>query len=182
MQKRRMRLFFIFCAVIVILLTNSSLVLAQPQSGYHPGCFFNLQFVMTVSWSGNDTQEPISPGETREVNFTISSTVTRGAFGRWLLQLLEGRTFSIRLSILDKPDWCVTWIIPANITGTIQSDQITCYNSLLFIHLNDGAPSNYTLGWVKIRCIAEDKKGPFNIFTLVHGYENDFTISFIVGL
>jgi len=58
MKKKGMKVFFILFTVIVILFTNSSLVLAQPQSGYHPGCFFNLQFVMNLSWE-NETVEPI---------------------------------------------------------------------------------------------------------------------------
>jgi len=178
MKTRGMRNFFILS--IVILLTNSSLALAQPQNGYHPQGFFNLQFVIDLSW-GNETQEPISPGETREVNLTVTTCVTRGAYGRWLLQLLEGRTFPIQLSIVDKPDWCVAWMIPANITGIIQPDQVLEQPSLLYIHLNDDAPSNYTSGWVKIHGSIDDKKGPFNIFTLVNGYEQNYTIEFTAG-
>ena len=180
MKKRGMRIFFISCTIIVILLTNSSLVLAQLQSGYHPGCFFNLQFVMNLSW-GNETAEPISPGETREVHLTISSTVTRGAYGRILLQILEGGTYPIQLSVEDKPDWCIAWTSQENFTGIIVPDEMCTQNTLLYIHLNDDAPSNYTLGWVKLRCTINDKKGPFNILTLIHGYENTFTLSFITG-
>jgi hypothetical protein len=141
-----MRNFFILS--IVILLTNSSLALAQPQNGHHPQGLFNLQFFIDLSW-GDETQEPIPPGETREVNLTVTTSVTRGLYGRMLLQLLESRTFPIQLSIVDKPDWCVAWMIPANITGIIQPDQELEQRSLLYIHLNDDAPSNYTERWVK---------------------------------
>jgi len=181
MKKRGMRNFFILFTIIVVLLLQSSLVSAQPQSGYHPGCFFNLQFVMNLSWSGNDTQEPISPGETREVHLTISSTVTRGAYGRILLQILEGGTYPIQLFVEEKPEWCIAWTSQENFTGVILPNEMCTQNTLLYIHLNDDAPSNYTLGWVKLRCAINDKKGPFNILTLIHGYENTFTLSFIPG-
>ena len=65
MKTRGMKNFFILSIVIVILLTNSSLALAQPQNGYHTQGLFNLQFVMNLCW-GNETQTPISPGETRK--------------------------------------------------------------------------------------------------------------------
>jgi hypothetical protein len=167
-------------AVIVILFTFSPLALAQSQDGYHPRCIFHLQFVLTISW-GNETQEPISPGETREVNLTISYVVSRGVYGRLLLQLLKGKSFPIQLFIGDKPDWCEAWTLPENITGVIAPDEVGVQYSSLFIHLDDDAPSNYTLGYVKIRCVAEDKKGPFNILTLIHGYEQQFTITFVPG-
>jgi hypothetical protein len=181
LKTRGTKIFFILCTVIVIILTNSSTALAKPQNGYRPQGLFNLQFVLNVSWPGNETSEPISPGETRDVNITISYLVTRGLYGTLLLQLLKGKSFPIQLSIEDKPDWCEAWTLPENMTGVIAPDEVGVQYSSLFIHLNDDAPSNYTLGYVKIRCIAEDKKGPFNIFTLVHGYDNDFTISFITG-
>ena len=181
MKTRGMRIFFILCTVIVILLTNGSTALAKPQNGYHPQGLFNLQFVMDLSW-GNETQEPISPGETRKVNLTVVTyTVFRSLYGRMLLHLLEGSSFPIQLSIEDKPDWCIAWIIPENITGVIIPHEAFYQNLLLFIHLNDDAPSNYTSGLVKIRCIIEDKKGPFNIFTLVKGYEQNYTMEFTAG-
>jgi hypothetical protein len=181
LKTRGTKNFFILCTVIVIILTNGSTALAKPQNGYQSQGLFNLQFVMYVSWPENETGKPISPGETREVHLTISSTVTRGALGGILLRILEGGTFPIQLSIEATPDWCIAWTSQENFTGVILPNEMCTQNTLLYIHLNDDAPSNYTLGYVKIRCIAEDKKGPFNIFTLVHGYENDFTISFLPG-
>lgn len=180
MRATRVKTYFVLFMTIVILFTNGPSVVAQSQSKYHPQCFFNFQFVLNIRW-GNETAQPISPGETREVNLTISYTIARGAFGKRLLQLLEGGSFIIQLSIEDKPDWCTAWINPANITGIITPDPEVNERSQLFIHLDEDAPTNYTLGWVKIRGSIDDRKGPFNIITLIHGYENTFTVSFIPG-
>ena len=175
-----MKKYSVIFVVIGILFTCSPLAFAQSQDEYHPQGIFHLQFVLTVSW-GNETQTPISPGETREVNMTIYYCVTRGVYGGLLLQLLKGKSFPIQLSIEDKPDWCEAWMLPENMTGVIAPDEVGVQYSSLFIHLNDDAPTNYTLGWVKMRCVAEDKKGPFNILTLIHSFEQSFTIAFVPG-
>jgi len=87
-----------------------------------------------------------------------------------LLQILEGRSFPILVSIEDKPDWCTARISPENITGVIMPDQILSDVSLLSIRLNEGAPLNHTVGFVKIRFTIDDMKGPFHILTLIQGY------------
>jgi len=142
---------------------------------------FHLQFALTISWQGNATHTPISNGETRQVNITIGYTVTRGAFGKFLLRLLEGRSFTIRLSIEDTPEWCEPWFTQENFTGVVQLDENEHTTTSLFIHVNDDAPNDYSQGWVKAHAWIEDLKGPFRIFTLILGYEKQFTISFVNG-
>ena len=182
MKTRGMRIFFILCTVIVILLTNSSLAIAQPQDGYHTqGLFFNLQFVMTISWGANETQTPIHPGEARQVHLIVAHTVARGALGRMLLRLLEDRPFPIRLSIEDKPDWCTAHLSVENFIGVITPDEVQSINSVLFIQLSEDAPLNYTLGYVKIHGVIDHMKGPFNILTLIHGYETNVTLFFVTS-
>jgi hypothetical protein len=183
MRTRGMRIFLIVCTVIVILLTNSSLAIAQPQYGYHTqGLFFNLQFVMTISWGANETQTPIHPGEVRQVHLIVAHTVARGALGRMLLRLLEGRPFPIRLSIEDKPDWCTAHLSVENFIGVITPDEVQSINSVLFIQLSEDAPLNYTLGYVNLHGVIDDMKGPFNILTLIQGYESNVTLFFITSL
>jgi len=170
----------ILCIIIGILFTNISVTSAPPEQGRNKSCLFNLQFIVCITW-GNETHTPIRPGETREVNLTITYYITRGIYGKMILQILKGKTFPIRLSIEDKSDNCTAWIIPENITGIIEPDETQMNVSHLFIHLNEDAPGDYSLGIVRIRGVIEDKKGPFNILTLIQGYENNFTISFISG-
>ena len=137
-------------------------------------------FVLNVSW-GNETGEPISPGETREVNITISYIVTRGLYGTLLLQILKGKSFPIQLSIEDKPDWCEAWILPENMIGVVAPGEVGVQYSSLFIRLNDDAPGNYTIGYVKICGTIKDMKGPFHIITLIQGFEHDYALNFQTG-
>jgi hypothetical protein len=181
MKIKKVHYFFIFFTALVILLAHTLPVVAQPQHRFQPQCVFNFQFVLDILWQGNQTQQPILPGETREVNLTIYYGITRGLFGKIFLQLLKGGSFPIQLSVEDTPEWCVAWIDPTTITGIIDPGQIQKEPSRLFIHLNEDAPTNFTLGWVEIRGSIDDKKGPFNIMTLIHGYQNDFTLHFITG-
>jgi len=91
--------------ILLFIGTYSIPAVAQSQDdNQSQGIIFNLMFVMTVSWSANETSKPISPGETREVNITITYLVTRGIYGRLLLQLLKGKSFPLQLSIENKSD------------------------------------------------------------------------------
>lgn len=179
MKKRGKKNFFILFTIIVMLLLQSSLASAQPQNDYHKQGLFGLQFVMTISW--NATITPIHPGEVRQVHLIATYTVARGALGRMLLRLLEGRPFPLRLSIGDKPDWCTAQLSVENFIGVITPDEIQIVNSVLFIQLSEDAPLNYTLGYVKLHGVIDDMKGPFNILTLIQGYETNVTLFFVTS-
>ncbi len=181
MKIRGLRKLCIAFSIIVILLLSSSLVVAQPKKEILKKSLFNLQFVLTISWSGSDLQQPILPGETRAVNLSIISCVTRGAYGKILLRFLEGGTFIMHLGIEDTPEWCTAWTLQENFTGVIKSDDVTLHNTLMYVHLSDDAPGNYSLGWVKICSSINDKKGPFNIITLIHGFKQTATLAFNTG-
>ena len=162
-----------------MLFLQSSLASAQPQNSSHKQGLFGLQFVMTISW--NATQTPIHPGEARQVQLIVAHTVARGALGRMLLRLLEGRPFPFRLSIGDKPDWCTAQLSVENFIGVIIPDEVQSVNSVLFIQLSEDAPLNYTLGYVKLHGVIDDMKGPFNILTLIQGYETNVTLFFVTS-
>jgi hypothetical protein len=179
-KTRGMKNLFIIFTIIVMLLLQSSLASAQPQNDYPKQDLFGLQFVMNITW-GNETQTPIHPREVRQVHLIVSYTVTRGVLGRMLLRLLEGRSFPLRLSIGDKPDWCTAQLSVENFIGIIIPDEIQTVNSVLFIQLSDDAPLNYTLGYVQIHGVIDDIKGPFNILTLIHGYETNVTLFFVTS-
>lgn len=180
MKIKRIRNLGVLCTIIGILLANTCVASAKPEQKPHNNSLFNLQFVMNIRW-GNETDTPISPGELREVNLTISYTVVRGALGRMILLLLEGSAFPLRLTIGDKPDWCSAQLAQEQFMGVIKNDQIQCLSSILFIQLSEEAPHNYTLGYVKIHGVIDDMKGPFNILTLINGYEQESIVSFVTG-
>ena len=144
------------------------------------GSIFNFQSILSIRWSGNDTVEPIRPGEVRDVHLEIVYLVIRGAFWNILFHFLEGREMTITLSIDDKSEWCTAHVEPGILTGTVSSDmQYT--SSLLTIQLDEGAPLNYSLGYVKIRGIIEDMKGPFRMLTIIEGFNQRFTCCFVTA-
>ena len=176
-----MKKILILCATIVILLLQSSLASAQSQKDYQNQGIFGLQFVITISWGANQTQQPIHPGEVRTVPVLIDYSVVRGAFGNILLHLLGGRPFPLRLSIVDKPDWCTAYLSIEDFIGVIQPDMIQEVYSVLNIQLSENAPLNHTLGYAKIHGSIESIKGPFDILTIIQGYDINATISFITS-
>jgi hypothetical protein len=166
--------------IIFVLLSSYSFVVAQPQKESR-NRLIHLQFSTTVSWNASQSSTPILPGETREVNITITYTVNRGAYGKFLLRLLDGRSFSIQLAIEEKPVWCDAWFVPVTLTGIVNPREIEIQNSSLFIHLNEDAPTNHTIGELKNRCSIDDMKGPFKIFTLIDGFEQAFALPVMTG-
>jgi len=172
-------IFIVFLIIFALICSNSSVV-AQLQKESPIKGLIPLQFSLTVSWNGSQTAQPFSPGETREVILDVAYTVNKGLLGGLLLHLLKGKSFSIQLSIEEKPDWCDAWFIPETMTGVVTHD-IGKQNSSLFIHVNEDAPTNHTIGELKIRCAIDDMKGPFKIFTLIQGFEQIFSLLFITG-
>jgi len=166
--------------IIFVLLSSNSFVVAQPQKESLNN-LFHLQFSLTVAWNGSQTSQPISPGETRVVILDVAYTVNKGLLGGLLLHLLKGKSFPIQLSIEEKPDWCDAWFVPVTLTGFINPGEIEIQNSSLFIHVNEDAPTNHTIGELKSRCAIDDMKGPFKIFTLIQGFEQIFSLTFITG-
>jgi hypothetical protein len=145
----------------------------------YPRGIFHLQYVLTTCWDANQTYAPISNGETREVNITVQSMVTRGAFGKILLRLLEGSPYNIHLSVTDTPEWCEPYFTLENLTATVHSDEIEISETSLCIHVLEDAPGNYSEGWVKCRAWVESMTGPFRFFALIHGFKQNFTVSFV---
>jgi len=172
-------IFIVFLIIFALICSNSSVV-AQLQKESPIKGLIPLQFSLTVSWNGSQTAQPFSPGETREVILDVAYTVNKGLLGGLLLHLLKGKSFSIQLSIEEKPDWCDAWFIPETMTGVVTHD-IGKQNSSLFIHVNEDAPTNHTIGELKSRCAIDDMKGPFKIFTLIQGFEQIFSLTFITG-
>ena len=181
MKKKGMKKILILFAIIVMLLLQSSLASAQLEKGSQKQSLFGLQFVMNITWDGNDTQTPIRPGEVRQVHLVVTYTVTRGAFGRMFFHFLDGRFFSLRLSIIDKSDWCTALLSVENFIGVITPDETQTTASMLYIQLSEDAPLNYTLGYVKLRGVIDNMQGPFNKVILIQGYEANFTVPFITS-
>jgi hypothetical protein len=120
------------------------------------------------------------PGEVRVVFLTIISFVTRGPFGKFLLNILTGQPYVMQITVEDTPEWCTTWTSQEYFTQVINPDEVAVQAIPLYIFLNDDAPSN-SVGCIKIRLTIYDKKGPFDIITLIEGFKQTATLAFITG-
>jgi hypothetical protein len=169
----------LFC-IIVILLASNSLVVAQPQKETVRKSLFNLQFVLTVSWSANETSEPFLPGELHVIILTIASCVTRGVFGKSILNLLTGRPYLTGITVEETPEWCTAWTSEEYFTQAIVPDETMVMSVPLYIFLNENAPS-HSVGNVKIHIKIFDKKGPFDFITLIEGFDQVATLAFVTG-
>lgn len=135
------------------------------------GLLFNLQSVVTVTWSGNQTEKPVVPrGAIRQVDIDVTYMVTRGVLGKNLLYLYSGKTAFIKLSIESTSDWA---------TASLQSDTIAVPVSsepqygttILSLQVSENAPA-FALGVVTIKA-SVPKMG------LIQGYEQSFDLNFV---
>jgi len=135
------------------------------------GLIFNLQSTLNVTWA-NEMQEPLVPrGELRTLTLVIAHTVTRGALDEGLLVTLTGALIKIDISIIETPSWCTATISQGTLSVTVQPDKTSTVETTLSIQVANDAPA-YDLGYIKIKATAART-------SLIAGYENDFTLSFI---
>lgn len=168
----------LFC--IIILFASTASAATQPRRETSRHGLFNIQFVCTVSWSGNQTQTPIIPGEIRTINLIINTNIIRGSLGRLFLHLLNGHPFLTRISIEEAPEWCTAWTSEEYFTQMIVTDNTLTLSNPLYIFVDENAPE-HSVGFVKIHIKIYDVKGLFEIVTFVEGYEQVATLAFVTG-
>jgi len=156
-------------SIVTGIILISVIVAVLPTTSAGP--LFNLQSVVNVSW-GNETQKPVIPrGELRQLDLTVTHTVTRGALGQFLLQLYTNTQITIDLTITETPSWCTATLSQGTIATVIIPDQSTTKTTQLSLQVADDAPA-YGLGYVKIKATARK-------IAVIKGYEQEFTLSFI---
>jgi hypothetical protein len=168
----------LFCIIIFFASTASAATTPQREAGRHG--LFNIQFACTVSWSGNQTQTPITPGDLRSINLEVTSSVIRGVFGGLFLKLLKGNPYLTKISVEESLEWCTAWISEEYFTQTMYPDQVSTIYVPLYIFVDENAP-NHTVGTVRINIKIYDMKGPFEFFTVVEGCEQIATLAFVTG-
>jgi hypothetical protein len=137
------------------------------------GILYNLQSVLTVSWSANDTKTPVVPrGALRTLELTINHHVTRGVFGQVLLQLYAGYPVVIHIEIVKTPTWVTATLAQGTLTVTVTPDIAgSTVTTQISLQVADDAPA-YGLGYIELKATAQ-KAG------LIKGFEQNFTLSFV---
>ena len=170
--------FFVSCLIVMPAISSaSSTPTLRPDRG-----LFHLQFIIYLSWLGNATSTPINPGETRQIPMNVSSTVTRGAFGKLLLFLLADRQFVIQAEVQNVSSWATAGLV-ANTLNSVIPSQAGVFSTIpdtLSIFVKIGTPP-YQTGFVILHLWADDYQGPLGLWTLIGGYDATFTLSFVSG-
>ena len=136
------------------------------------GLIFNLQSVLTVSWSANQTQQPVVPrGALRSLDLTITHEVTRGIFGLGMIKVYSNRQIVIDVEIIETPSWCTATLAQSTLSTTVIPDTRTEVHTSLTLQVADNAPA-FGLGYIKLRATAK-KAG------LIQGFTQDFTLTFV---
>ena len=156
-------------SIVTGLVLVGVLVAVLPTTSAGP--IFNLQSTLNVTW-GNEMQEPIVPrGELRTLTLNITHTVAKGVLGADVLALLTGSLIRINVSIIQTPSWCTATISQGTLSVIVQPNAISHVETKVSIQVANDAPA-YDLGYIKIKATAART-------SLIAGYENDFTLSFI---
>jgi hypothetical protein len=157
-------------SIITGLVLISTIVAIIPTTS--AGLIFNLQGVVTVSWPGGETAQPVVPrGELRVLNLNVTYYVTKSFFGSGLLQAYSGKSIVITLEIIETPTWCTANIAQGTISATVVPNGKYYATTTLTLQVADDAPA-FGLGSIKVRATAAAGG-------LIKGYQNDFTLSFI---
>jgi hypothetical protein len=136
------------------------------------GLIFNLQSVLTVEWSANQTQQPVIPrGALRALDIAISHTITHGVFGQGLLTAYNGKSIIINVEVIETPSWCTATIGQGTLATTVRPGETTVVKTTLSLQVADNAPA-FGLGYIKLKATAR-KAG------LIEGFEQDFTLTFV---
>jgi hypothetical protein len=136
------------------------------------GLIFNLQSVLTVSWSANQTEAPVVPrGALRSLDLSISHTVTRGVFGEGMIRVYANKVIVINVEIVEVPTWVTATIAQGTLSTTVQPGETTFVKTSISLQVADNAPA-FAQGYIKLKATAK-KAG------LIEGFTQDFTLTFL---
>ena len=156
-------------SIVMIVLLGSIFASLIPVTS--AGLIFNLQSVIGVSWSGNETAEPVVPrGAIRPVGIEVSYVVTRGVFGRGVIAAYTGKNAFIKLEIVEHSPWVTATLQTDTIPMPI-SEEIHYGKTIVSFQVAEDAPA-YGLGFIKIRASVE-KLG------LIDSYDQTFNLNFV---
>jgi len=140
---------------------------------------FKIQSVVNIVYSGYETRDPISPGETVTIPLTISYRVTRGILGKNILDLMElkNKKAIVSLEIVEESKWCKCTLDTDKISMQLSENEQ--YEKVdLSIFVKEYAP-NVRLGFIKIKANVNTIPGPFGLYPIVESYSKFFTINFL---
>jgi len=150
----------------------------------HPGNFFGLNSNIIISWDANQTEEPVIPrGPLRSVYLDISFWVTWGVIGRFINYIYRGTPIPLKVSVIDKPEWCVATLSQGTlqcIIPPLKENSHQILHTLLTVQVADDAPA-FELCPITIQTTIEPLRGPFGLITVMQGITKVVNVTFTVG-
>ncbi len=132
------------------------------------GLLFNLQSVVSVSYSGNETASPVVPrGSIINVKLDITYYVTRGVLGQGILIAYGGKNAFVKLEIVGNSDWLTANLMKDTVPFEISDQKQTSTYSISF-QASENAPA-YAQGFITI-------KASVATMGLIEGFEQEFTL------
>ncbi len=145
--------------------------LISVTSSTSAGLLLNLQSVVNVEWSGNETSQPAIPrGPIQPVDLIVSYQVTRGVFGKGVLLAYASKLAFIKLEIIDKSPWVQATLQSDTIALPI-SEEMHSAKTIISFQVAENAPA-YGLGFIKL-------KASVSKMQLVQGFEKEFVLNFV---
>jgi hypothetical protein len=170
---------------IILLFAGTGIVSAQKTTSTHEtllGDGFGLQSYITVSWSGNQTQEPLDPlGAPRLITINVAYNVIKSLFGRIILSyyVLTKQTINISIEIIDKPDYCTATLSQSSLRFPISEIPLVQQTNLT-VAINDHAPA-YEPFFISMKASVDTVFGPFSFLPFIHGFEQIFSLGVVPG-
>ncbi len=132
------------------------------------GLLFNLQSVVSVGYSGNETEEPVVPrGSIMNVQMDVNYYVTRGVLGEGILLAYKGKNAFVKLEIVGHSEWLTANLMKDTVPFSISDEKQTSTFNVAF-QASENAPA-YAQGYITIKASVA-KLG------IIEGFEQEFTL------
>ena len=132
------------------------------------GLLFNLQSVVSISYSGNETQQPVVPrGSIINVQMDATYYVTRGVLGQGILLAYQGKNAFVKLEIVDQSEWLTANLMKDTIPFQLSDQKQTSTFNVAF-QASENAPA-YAQGFITIKASVAN-------MGLIEGFEQEFTL------
>ena len=170
---------------IILLFAGTGIGSAQKTTTSHEtflGDGFGLQSNIIVSWSANQTQEPLDPlGVPQLITIDVAYNVYKGLFGRIILAyyVLTKQIINLSIEIIDKPDYCTATFSQSSLQFPISETSLVQQTNLT-VAVNDQAPA-YKPFFISMKASVDSVFGPFSVLPFIHGFEQTFSLGFVPG-
>jgi hypothetical protein len=132
------------------------------------GLLFNLQSVVSVGYSGNETEEPVVPrGSIMNVQMDVNYYVTRGVLGEGILLAYKGKNAFVKLEIVSHSEWLTANLMKDTVPFSISDEKQSSTFNVAF-QASENAPA-YAQGYITIKASVA-KLG------IIEGFEQEFTL------